>query len=184
MFSSGGRQTRKLSFRLRLRLWPWGFSLPILYIQLTARGKTPDGKLGQVAPNTALQVRGPVLEVTVTIEQNAAKALLSLGKTAPTRNGLALIDTGASNTCIDEQSAQEMGLPVIDVGNMQSASHECHPCNIYPVQIITPVVTLNSQRTLGASLASQGLLVLLGRDVLQACNLFYNGPVGQFTLSI
>jgi Aspartyl protease len=73
----------------------------------------------------------------VTIEQNAAKALLTQGKTVPTRAGWALIDTGASNTCIDEQAAQDIGLPVIDVATMQSASHEKHPCNIYPVQIIT-----------------------------------------------
>ena len=129
-------------------------------------------------------MRGPVLQVTVTIEQNAAKALLSQGKSVATKTGLALIDTGASNTCIDEQAAQELGLPVIDVATMQSASHEQHPCSIYPVQIITQVVTLNSQRTMGATLASQGLLILIGRDVLQACNLFYNGPAGQFTLSL
>ena len=34
------------------------------------------------------------------------------------------------------------------------------------------------------ALASQGLLVLICRDVLQNCNLFYNGPMGQFTLSV
>lgn len=129
-------------------------------------------------------MRGPVLQVAVSIEQNAAKALLTQGKTVATKTGLALIDTGASNTCIDEQAAQELGLPVIDVATMQSASHEQHPCNIYPVQIITQVVTLNSQRTMGATLGSQGLLILIGRDVLQACNLFYNGPARQFTLSL
>jgi len=158
--------------------------VPILHSQIAAQAKTPDGKVVQVAPALALLMRGPVLQVTVTIEQNAGKGLLSQGKTVPTKTGLALIDTGASNTCIDEQAAQELGLPAIDVGNMQSASHEKHPCNIYPVQIITQVVTLNSQRTMGANLASQGLLVLIGRDVLQACNLFYNGPAGQFTLSL
>src|SRR5579863_688352 len=99
-------------------------------------------------------MRGPVLQVAVSIEQNAAKALLTQGKTVATKTGLALIDTGASNTCIDEQAAQELGLPVIDVATMQSASHEQHPCNIYPVQIITQVVTLNSQRTMGATLGS------------------------------
>jgi hypothetical protein len=97
---------------------------------------------------------------------------------------LALIDTGASNTSIDEQPAQELGLPVIDVGQMQSATHERHPCNIYPVQIASPIVTFNSPRTMGANLAVQGLLALIGRDVLAVCNLFYNGPSGQFTLSL
>ncbi len=46
------------------------------------------------------------------------------------------------------------------------------------------IVTLNAPRAMGAALASQGLLVLIGRDVLQNCNLFYNGPAGQFTLSL
>jgi predicted aspartyl protease len=111
--------------------------------------------------------------------------LIAQGKTLPApKSGIALIDTGASNTCIDEQAAKDLGLPVIDVANMQSASHEKHPCNIYPVQIITPIVTLNAPRAMGAALASQGLLVLIGRDVLQNCTLFYNGPTGQFTLSL
>jgi predicted aspartyl protease len=123
------------------------------------------------------------VQVAVMIEQSAAKALLSQGKTAPSKSGLALIDTGASNSCIDEQAAQDLGLPVIDVAAMQSATHEKQSCNVYPVQIITPLVTINSPRTVGASLASQGLLVLIGRDVLQHCTLFYNGLVGQFTLS-
>jgi predicted aspartyl protease len=126
-----------------------------------------------------------VLQVTVTIEQNAGKALVSQGKAIPTpKTGLALIDTGASNTCIDEQAAKELGLPVIDVGTMLSATHQKVPCNIYPVLINTPIVSLNSPRTMGAALAAQGLLILIGRDVLQQCNLFYNGPIGQFTLSL
>lgn len=158
--------------------------MPILHSQIAGQGKAPDGKIVQLAPAIALVMRGPCLQVTVTIEQNAGKALLAQGKSVPTKTGLALIDTGASNTCIDEQAAKELGLPVIDVGSMQSASHEKHPCNIYPVQIITPVVTLNSPRTMGAALGSQGLLALIGRDVLQICNLFYNGPSGQFTLSL
>jgi predicted aspartyl protease len=132
-----------------------------------------------------LQIRGPILQVSVTIEQNAGKGLVAKGRPLPVpKSGLALIDTGASSTCIDEQAAKDLGLPVIDVANMQSASHEKHQCNVYPVQIITPIVTLNAPRAVGAALASQGLLVLIGRDVLQNSNLFYNGPMGQFTLSL
>ena len=67
---------------------------------------------------------------------------------------------------------------------MLSASHEKVSCNIYPVLINTPIVNFNSPRTMGAALVAQGLLVLIGRDVLQNCNLFYNGPAGQFTLSL
>ena len=159
--------------------------MPILHSQIAAQAKTADGKVVQLAPAAALQLRGPILQVSITIEQNAGKGLVAQGKTLPTpKSGLALIDTGASNTCVDEQAAKDLGLPVIDVANMQSASHEKHECNIYPVQIITPIVTLNAPRAMGAALASQGLLVLICRDVLQNCNLFYNGPMGQFTLSV
>ena len=159
--------------------------MPILHSQIAAQAKTPDGKVIQVPLATALQLRGPILQVSLTIEQNAGKGLVAQGKTVPApKSGLALIDTGASNTCVDEQTAKDLGLPVIDVANMQSASHEKHSCNVYPVQIITPIVTLNAPRAMGAALASQGLLVLIGRDVLQNCNLFYNGPAGQFTLSL
>lgn len=159
--------------------------MPILHSQIEGQAKTPDGTTVQVPPAIALQVRGPILQVSVTIEQNSGKGLVARGKGLPTpKSGIALIDTGASNTCIDEQAAKDLGLPVIDVANMQSASHEKHACNVYPVQIITPIVTLNAPRALGAALASQGLLVLIGRDVLQNCTLFYNGPTGQFTLSL
>jgi len=157
--------------------------MPILHSQTMAQAKTPDGKTVNIHPAIALQQRGPVLQVTVTIEQNAAKALAGQGKAVPNRQGLALIDTGASNTCIDEQAAKDLGLPVIDIGSMHSATHKV-PCNIYPVQIVAPIVTLNSPRTMGAALAVQGLLVIIGRDVLARCNLFYNGPFGQFTLSL
>ena len=159
--------------------------MPILHSQIEAHAKTPDGKTVQAPPAVALQHRGPILQVSVTVEQNLGQGLIAQGKALPAPiSGLALIDTGASNTCIDEQAAKELGLPVIDVAIMQSASHEKHPCNIYPVQIITPIVTLNAPRAMGAALASQGLLVLIGRDVLQSCTLFYNGPAGQFTLTL
>jgi predicted aspartyl protease len=95
-----------------------------------------------------------------------------------------LIDTGASNTCIDDALARELGLPVVDVGSLSPATHAEQQCNVYPVEITLPTVVLNSPRTLGASLAPQGLIALIGREVLQSCLFFYNGPVGQITLSL
>jgi predicted aspartyl protease len=159
--------------------------MPILHIQLGAQTRAPDGKTVQLHPAVALHRRGPVVQVNVTIEQNAGKALLAQGKAVPSpKVGFALIDTGASNTCIDDDAAKELGLPVVDVAKMTSATHAEQHCNVYPVQIAIPTVTLNSPRTMGAALAVQGLLVLIGRDVLQNCTLFYNGPTGQITLSL
>jgi predicted aspartyl protease len=151
-----------------------------------AQTKDQSGKDILLPPALALVLRGPVIQVTVTIEQNAGKGLLAQGRSLPTpRSGLALIDTGATGTCIDDQAAKELGLPVIDVAKMTSATHQDQQCGVYPVQInIPPALTFNCPRTIGAALAAQGLLILIGRDVLQQCNFFYNGLVGQFTLSL
>jgi predicted aspartyl protease len=160
--------------------------MPILHIQLVAQATNPDGKTVQVHPSIALHQRGPIIQAEITIEQNAGKGLLAQGKNLPTpKSGLVLIDTGATSTCIDDQAAQDLGLPIIDVAKMTSATHVDQQCNVYPVQItIQSAITFNSPRTIGASLAAHGILALIGRDVLRVCNLFYNGPMGQITLAL
>ena len=161
--------------------------MPIVHVQMgAAQAKDQNGKDVLLPPPLALALRGPVVQVTVTIEENAGKGLLAQGKSLPTpKAGLALIDTGATGTCIDDQAARDLSLPVIDVAKMTSATHQDQQCSVYPVQIhIPPALTFNCPRTIGAALAAQGLLILIWRDVLQQCNLFYNGLVGQFTLSL
>jgi predicted aspartyl protease len=99
--------------------------------------------------------------------------------------GLALIDTGASATCIDDALAQQLQLPVIDVVNMTSASHASTQQNIYPVLIeVVGGIRIDVPRAIGANLATQNLVALIGRDFLQHCTLFYNGPAGAITLAL
>jgi predicted aspartyl protease len=100
--------------------------------------------------------------------------------------GLALIDTGATTTCVDAEAAQKLGLPVVNVVNIASASHTSSQHNVYPIHIAVAgsPIRINAPRAVGVPLAAQGLLVLIGRDVLSACILFYNGAMGSFTLSM
>ena len=100
-------------------------------------------------------------------------------------SGWALIDTGADGTCIDGESATKMGLPVIDVVNMSSASHEDTPQNVYPIKIefAGVPITVEAERAIGAKLTKFGLLLIIGRDVLQHCMFVYNGIAGTITLS-
>jgi predicted aspartyl protease len=161
--------------------------VPILHGQTLLQAKRPDGKIVNLAPQLALQVRGPVVQVSVTVEQTVAKNLIAKGVPIPMPiAGLGLIDTGASVTCIDEEAAQKLKLPVVDVQNMTSASHASTPCNVYPIQIqlAGARIIFQASRAIGAELKSQGLLLLIGRDALQNCTVFYNGLTGQFTLSI
>jgi predicted aspartyl protease len=104
----------------------------------------------------------------------------------PPVSGFALIDTGASTTSIDAEAAKELGLEVVDVAQVASASEPSTQRNVYSVTIEVEGIRfpIGAPRAIGAELRSQGLLVLLGRDVLQFCTLFYNGLTGQITLAI
>jgi len=161
--------------------------LPHLTVQLAAEARAPDGTTSALPPGLALQVRGPIVQVSVGVEQNIAQQLLQQGQSPPTPiTGVALIDTGASVTCIDDAAARGLGLPAIDVVTVASASHAASPQNVYPIQVEIAglPVTIGAPRAVGAALAAQGLLLLIGRDVLQQCTLFYNGPAGIFSLSL
>jgi hypothetical protein len=89
-------------------------------------------------------------------------------------------------TCSDDAAAKTLKLPAIDVVTVASASHAASPQNVYPIQVDVAglPITISAPRAVGASLAAQGLLLPIGRDVLQQCTLFYNGPAGIFFHSV
>lgn len=161
--------------------------MPIVNIQLSGEGQLPDGKKVNLPPQAVLAQRGPVVQVTVSVgQQIAAQVLQEGGELPPPVSGLALIDSGATGTCIDEEAAQQLKLPVIDVVKISSASHSEVEQSVYPIQIevVGLPVTVNAPRAIGAPLKSQGICVLIGRDVLQHCMFVYNGLSGSFSLSI
>lgn len=131
--------------------------------------------------------RGPCVQVTIGLARSFATQLLQSGKSIPqTISGLALIDTGATSTCIDDAAAQQVGLPVVNVVNVASASHASTQQNVYPIQVeITGLpISIEASNAIGAALAPQGILALIGRDVLQHCTVFYNGVTGEITISV
>ena len=110
--------------------------MPILHIQITAQAQAPDGTAISIPPSNALSQRGPVVQVTVNVEQHIAQQLLQEGQVLPNPvSGLALLDTGATRTCIDETVAQSLHLPVVDVATIASATHTSTQQNVYPIQI-------------------------------------------------
>jgi predicted aspartyl protease len=160
--------------------------VPILHVQFNAQAQTPTGQTVSVAPTIALLRQGPVVQVVLSLAQTIADQLMQQGLPIPAPlPGLALIDTGASATCIDDATAQQLQLPVIDVVNMTSASHASTQQNIYPVLIeVAGGIRIDVPRAMGANLAPQKLVALIGRDFLQHCTLFYNGPAGAITLAL
>jgi len=134
-----------------------------------------------------MQAQGPCIQVSIGLAQAIAEQVLISGNQVPAPVvGLALIDTGASVTCIDDAVAQSLGLPVVDVAQMTSASHTATEVNIYPafMQILGVSLSFNVDRAMGANLASQGLIALIGRDLLQIATLHYDGPAGNISLAL
>lgn len=161
--------------------------MPILHTQMMGEGQDKDGKKIVLPPSVALIIRGPILQVNIGLEDSMAAQLVQNNQQVPQPvSGFALVDTGASGTCIDEAIAQKLGLPVIDKVKMASASHDATEVNVYPVMLefVGFKIRINAQRVVGASLANQGLAVLFGRDLLQKFTVFYNGLTGEITMSL
>ena len=161
--------------------------MPILHTQFAGQVTSRQGEIVPLAPNVALQNRGPVIQVTVSLAAAFAQGLQQGGHAVPAPiAGWALVDTGASDTCIDADQAQRMGLPAIDVVTMASASHAATLQNLYPIRIefaSVPIV-VDAPRVMGANLAAQSLLLLIGRDLLQHCTFTYNGLAGCITFCV
>jgi predicted aspartyl protease len=150
------------------------------------------GATDQTAPvpgAMGLVQMGPRIQIRISLGDQFASELVKLGKPVPPPvDGHALIDTGAGSTCIDEEAAKSLNLSVIDVVSMASASHAATKANVYPAKLeilgLPQPIVINASRAIGAPLKVQGLIALIGRDVLQHCTLIYNGGIGSITLCI
>ena len=161
--------------------------MPILHRQFEAELTQLDGTKAPGDPRLGLAMQGPVVQVIVGLASSLTTQLVQQGHSVPNPiSGLGLIDTGASTTCIDDATAQEMRLPVIDVVHMISASHVSTPANVYPIQLqlVGTPIRIEVSRVMGARLKEQGLIALIGRDFLANCTLFYNGFAGSLTISM
>ncbi len=96
------------------------------------------------------------------------------------------MDTGATSTCIDVVIVQKLNLPVVDVVSVVSAWHADTRQNFYPalIEVVGIAIKFSAFRAIGVPLAAQGIEVLIGRDLLEHCTVFYNGIMGSFILSI
>lgn len=161
--------------------------MPILNTRFSAHKKDAQGKTASGPLQLGLQGAGPRIQAILSPLENQLKSLADKGEPPPHPvSGFALIDTGASSTCIDQNAAEAAGLAVVDSGPMSSATHDNEIVPIYAgkIEIIGMSVSVNIMRAYGVNLNSQDLVALIGRDLLSQCVLVYNGPESSFSLSI
>lgn len=124
---------------------------------------------------------GPTIQVVVghlDAQNPTIPALASDQASEPT---FALIDTGALESCIDDELAKKLGLPVIDKQQCSGVSGpSTHDVHLAYIDI--PTLGFGQYgRFMGVHLASGGQehRVLLGRTLLQTMVMIYDGVRGS-----
>ena len=162
--------------------------MPVLSCYYRGKAKIEDGTEVELHPGQILQTKGPVIQIIIGVSESLSKALQHSGEKIPDpKAGHALIDTGASHSCIDLDFAAQLKLPIVDRQTMMTPSHSEHICPVYSgayLEIIGAGRSPDNIKLLGASLKEQSINVLAGRDILANGILIYNGAEGLISFAI
>ena len=131
-----------------------------------------------------LVIYGPTLLVEIGFDSNFRVGIPNRPDLPPDQFH-ALVDTGASPTCIDSGLAVALNLPVVDRQEVAGALGAGR-VNVYLAQIFVPGIGATfSGRFVGAHLIAGGQphSALIGRDFLRHFKMSYDGRTGAVTLS-
>ena len=137
-----------------------------------------------------ISIGGPVVEVVIGVSLPRRKVLEAQKIKVPLPIQIrALVDTGASCTCIDPSVLSSLQLTRTGLTPMHSPTTGGIPAqtNLFDVSIvlINPKLsyTLQIVRVAETMLELQGIKGLIGREVLENCLLVYDGQHKIFTLA-
>lgn len=139
----------------------------------------------QIDPVERLRHDGAIVTVIVGAPNSQAQAAANQGKplgNVQTVKGM--VDTGASISTVSDQVAQAAGLiqtGSVPLGGVGGTSER----PIYAAAITLPEwkVTVDPIELGGVTIPMPGIDMLIGRDVLRALNLAYQGSAGAFQLT-
>lgn len=128
---------------------------------------------------------GPIIEIIIHPPLPVSNQIRLGGQYPPAKKVIALIDTGASHTCIDESIAIELGLIARDVITVNTPSGSTQQ-KVYDIVVSLPNLQNVSIPLLspGSNLTAQPYRALIGRDILAHCTLIYNGWDNSYQLHI
>ena len=136
----------------------------------------------------ALAEHGPRLQVEISLHPTLVQHLQTQGQAVPAPViGAALIDTGATISAVDTtlvvQPLQIQPIGSVQVGTAGGPQTQ----HQYPASFGFPGTRLpgiNFNFVIGCNLTGQGIIALIGRDVLRHFVMVYNGVLGQVILSL
>jgi hypothetical protein len=137
---------------------------------------------------------GPIVDAYVGVSQARAEALQSAGlpvpKLFPVR---ALVDTGASRTCVDPAILDHLKLSPIGTMRVHTPTTGAQSVEVNQFEIgfliphFNPALASFARGSVAVAecdlFAAQGIHVLLGMDLLSGCLLILDGIVGLLTLA-
>lgn len=153
----------------------------IRYSSLKTKGKDRDGKDVEIVipANQTLNVRGPILNITITQPPAVAQKLIKEGKQPLAINVQGLIDTGAAGSVISPSVAHKLGLIQTGTRKVTSVQDE----QDRPVYFAAYVFPWGAALQVSvAACPIKGVECLIGRDVLRFWHFTYNGRDGSITI--
>ena len=162
--------------------------MPVFETTYGVTGKGPDGQEIQISPNQILRELGPTLQVTISPTQQHLASLAENSQDIPNpKIGIALIDTGASVTAVDEEVCRQLGIPPTGQAHTSHAGgNELRAC--YPIQLTfpgSPLPQILVPRAMSVNLhvGAAPHILLMGRDILSNVRMVYNGPRGRLEIA-
>ena len=128
---------------------------------------------------------GPTLAVNIGFDPSYIPQLSQTPPVAGIAGVHALVDTGASESCIDNLVAAQLQLPVVDRREISGVSGKLE-VNVYLAQIHVPALTFTIYGAFaGVDLMSGGQMhvALIGRTFLRNFTMIYEGRTGTVLIS-
>jgi predicted aspartyl protease len=137
-----------------------------------------------------LAITGPMIEVSVGLDYEAASALLDQGDVPPSARVPLMLDTGAAVTLVDDALVQSLGLTPIRYYPLVLADGSFHVRPVYRISISIPMTDAAGSSisesfegdTFGLDSGDQVHRGLMGRDLLRNFSFHYDGKSGCFEL--
>jgi predicted aspartyl protease len=132
-----------------------------------------------------LAIFGPTLIVDIGFDPNYNAQLPGYIPFSGVKGIRALVDTGATECCIDSLLAATLNLPIIDK-RMVAGAHGSQEINMHLAQVHVPGINLTMHGAFaGVHLAAGGQphQALIGRTFLRHCKMVYDGVAGAVTIS-
>lgn len=131
-------------------------------------------------PSDQLASFGPTIPILVGVPQGQPAD--GHPKAQPVTQVQALIDTGASVSCIDNDFAESLGLPAVDVQNLNGVAGSA-PHTVYLGHLFVPQlnIAMSAGRLFGVGLKTHQVIV--GRDFLHDAIMIYDGMSGEVTIT-